>query len=371
MLDAESLSRKADSENMFDRVFRALPLSERMPVAFGFYILYSRNWRENRKASFRAEFLPDPSPVERGILEAAERGDLKFPHKLPVTLEEFPSRIWQRARASQHTDRLINAGWLAWIAILNLQEEYEDDVDLEDLMTFRIPCGDLPKVIDLAALSPGRFIDLKNRIIDRLMDETRAGRFEISTEEMPAIKAWVLIDTEDRAFGIEKLSAEARASMEKCLTTGSLCDHHHTRRLGRLMFRFGLRRLASQCVKVIGYLPREVGLQFQSISGTAHGRIRKIILRPDSDADAWMREPALACSAMSMPLWLVDGVERASELTALFNKAEDCPWIFPRLQHVYQWHLALAGKHEELHQIEQLVPDLAVGLSEKPKPTNP
>jgi hypothetical protein len=309
--------------------------------------------------------------MERRLLEAAARGAVKCPRKIPVTVEEFPSRIWKRAQASQCPNRLVSAAHLAFISIVRLIELHEDDTDLEDLMTFRIPSGDLPEIIDLAALSPVRFLDLKNRIIDRLMEEIRSGRFELTSEVMPAIKAWVLVDTADREEGIVKLSAEARASMEKYLTAGILGDHHHTRRLGRLMFRFGLRRLASQCAKVLGDSPWKMGWQFQAISATAHSRIRKIILRPDSDADAWMKEPALACSSMSLPLWLMDGVERVSELTALFNKSAECPWIFPRLQHIYQWHLALAGKHEELRLIEQLAPDLAVGLSEKPTPAIP
>ncbi len=366
VMDDGCFSRWKASESFFDRILRALPECERMPVAFGLFARYGRNWKPARQASFLSEFLPHPSPVERGILEAAAQGAVKFPHKPPLTVEEFPSRIWKRAHASQNPKRLITASWLALNAMLRLHEKHEDDVDLEDLMTFRIPSGDLADVIDLAALSPVRYLDLKNRIFDRLMDEINAGRFDISTADMPAIRAWVLVDTEERAEGIEKLSAETRASMERYLVGGSLRDHHHTRRLGRLMVRFGLRGLASQCAKVSGYSPWRIGWQFQSICGSSHNRIRKIILRPDSDADAWMREPALACSAMSIPLWLMDGVERVSELTALFNKAEECPWIFPRLQHIYQWHLALAGKFGALHQIEHLAPDLAVGLSEEP-----
>jgi hypothetical protein len=369
VLDEESLSRRTASENSVDRVLRLLPQGERTPVAFGLFFRYGRNWKPVRQSVFLGEFLPDPSPVERRLLEAAAKGAVKLPEKLPVTVEEFPSRIWKRAQASHCPQRLVTAGWLACNAMFSLHEQHENDTDLEDLMTFRIPSGDLPDVIDLAALSPVRFVDLKNRVIDRLMDETLAGRFQISTEEMPAIKAWALVDTDDRAVGIEKLSAEAQANMESYLIKGGLRDHHHTRRLGRLMFRFGHRRLASQCAKVLGFSPWAHGWQFQSISGNAHARIRKAILRPDSDTDVWMKDPALASSAMSIPLWLMDGVARVSSLVALFNKAAECPWIFPRLQHIYQWHLALAGKHEELRRIEELAPDLAVGLSDKPNAT--
>jgi len=372
VLDVESLTRREASENLVDRVLRSLPPCEQTPVAFGIFIRFGRNWKPLRQTSFLGEFLPNPSPIERGILEAAAKGAVKRPRKIPVTVEEFPSRIWKRAQATQSPTRLINAAWMASNAMLRLHEQYEDDViDPEDLTTFRIPSGDMLNVIDLAALSPIHLRDLKTRIIDRLMDEVRAGRYEISMEEMPAVKAWVLVDTNERADGIEKLSAEARATMTNYLNHHKLRDYHHTHRLGRLLFRFGLRRLSAQCAKVIGYLPWELGWQFQAICGSAHTRVRRIILRPNSDIDAWMREAALACSSMSIPLWLMDGVERVSELTTLFQKAEECPWIFPRLQHIYQWHLALAGKFEELGAIETLSPDLAIGLSKQPSPSIP
>jgi len=368
-MDVESLTRRPASENMLDRILRLLPPNERTPVAFGIFIRFGRNWKPLRQASFLGEFLPAPTPVERRMLEAAAKGAVKRPGKIPVTVEEFPSRIWKRAVASGNPKRLVTACYQAVNAIYGLYEQYKEDTDLDDPTVFRVPSGDLPDFIDLAALPPIRFAELKNRIIDRLGDDIRTDRFEISTEVMPAIKAWILVDTAERSNGIKKLSAEARQTMENYLITDSLRDHHHTHRLGRLMFRFGLRRLACQCAKVLGDSPWELGWQFQVICGTAHSRIRKIILRPDSDADAWMKEPALACSAMTIPLWLMDGVERVSELTALFQKADECPWIFPRLQQIYQWHLTLAGKFVELGQIETLSPDLAIGLFKQPSPS--
>jgi hypothetical protein len=369
--DEASLLSGVPSVNLVDGFLRLMPPAERKPAAFGLFIRFARNWSPPRQSSFLGEFLPDPSPVERSLLEAAAKGALKPPCKLPVTLEEFPSRIWKRAQTSGSPGRLLSASSLAFKAMIELWEQHEVDTDLEDFMTLSIPSGDLPLVIDLAALPPVDLHELKTRVIDRLMEELRAGHFEISTEDMPAIKAWVLVDADEGKPFIGKLAVEAKTTMEKYLATCSLRDHHHTRRLGRLMFRFGLRRLSSQCAKALGYSSWEIGWQHQAISATMHTRIRKIILRPDSDADAWMKEPALACSAMSIPLWLADRVERVSALTALFNKAEECPWIFPRLQHIYQWHLALAGKHEELRLIEQLSPDLAVGLSGKPTPAIP
>ncbi len=371
VLDEKSLSRSTAKDHMLDCVLRALPPGECTPTAFGLFVRFGSNWSPVRQTSFLGEFLPGPSTVERRLLEAAAKGAIKQPRKYPVTVEEFPSRIWKRAQASQCPNRLVSAAHLAFNAMVRLLEQHEDDTDLEDLMTFRIPSGDLPDVIDFLALPPHRCVNLKNRIIDQFTDEIQAGRIENSTEVMQAFRPWALVDTTEREEGIIRLSSEARATMRKYLTTGSLREHYHTRRLGRLMFRFGLRRLASQCAKVLGHSPWEIGWQFQAISGNAHARIRKMILRPNSGADAWMKEPALACSAMSLPLWLMDGVERVSELTALFNRAAECPWIFSRLQHIYQWHLALADKHEELRQIEQIAPDLAVGLSESLTPSIP
>ena len=192
VLDEESLTRRTASENSIDRVIRALPQDERTPVAFGFFMRYGRNWKPLRQTTFLGEFLPGPSPVERRILEAAVKGTVKRPRRIPVTVEEFPSRIWKRAQASQSPKRLVSAAWLAGNAMLRLHEQYEDDdIDPEDVTAFRIPSGDLLNVMDLAALPPKGFADLKTRIIDRLMDEVGTGRLEISTEEMPAIKAWI------------------------------------------------------------------------------------------------------------------------------------------------------------------------------------
>jgi uroporphyrinogen-III synthase len=66
---------------------------------------------------------------------------------------------------------------------------------------------------------------------------------------------------------------------------------------------------------------------------------------------------------MSMPLWLVDPVNRVPDLVELFRKADACPWIFPRLHHVYQWHLALCGKQETLREVEAVDPEFAIGLA--------
>lgn len=239
--DEASLLSGVPSANLVDGFLRLMPPAERKSAAFGLFIRFARNWSPLRQSSFLGEFLPGPSPMERRLLEAGAEGALKPPCKLPITLEEFPSRIWKRAQAYGSPGRLVSAACLSFNAMINLREQHEDDTDLEDLMTFRIPSGDLPLVIDLAALPPVESHELKQRVIDRLMKELRAGRFEISTEDMPAIKAWVRSDVEEGKAFIEKLAAEARRTIENYLASGSLRDYHHTRRLGRLMFRCGWR----------------------------------------------------------------------------------------------------------------------------------
>lgn len=66
---------------------------------------------------------------------------------------------------------------------------------------------------------------------------------------------------------------------------------------------------------------------------------------------------------MSLPLWLVDGVSRVPELTQLFNQAAAFPWIFPRLYHVFQWHLAIAGKRQALKEVSGMCTDNDLGLT--------
>ena len=110
--DEESLTRRGASENSIDRVLRALPQGEQTPVAFGLFVRFGRNWSPLHQTSFLGEFLPGPSPEERNILKAAAKGAVKRPRKRPVTVEEFPSRIWKRAQASPKS-RAAGQRWLA------------------------------------------------------------------------------------------------------------------------------------------------------------------------------------------------------------------------------------------------------------------
>lgn len=368
--DERALATGAVSEDQQLAFLRALPAVERRPAAFGVFVRSAGNWSPLRQSMFLGEFIQGPLQIERRLLEAAARGAQEVPRRMPVTIEEFPSRIWKRALESGLPSRLLSAAYLAYDAMVDLQEQHEDDTDLEDLMTFRIPSGDLPAMIDLAALPPNSLTEWKSHIVDRILEEINSGRFEISAYDLEAVRGWVLADT---SFGppiLKRLVAEATMIMKRYQRTLSLRDYHHTRRVGRLMVRLGFRRLALQCAKALGSSAWALGWQHQVISSATQSRIREIIRRPGSDVNAWMREPALACSSMTIPLWLADGVQRMPELIKLFRRAEECPWIFPRLQPIYQWHLALAGKLPELRRVEQLAPELSIALSEISNPTS-
>ena len=85
---------------------RVLPSLERYPVAFGVFVSAARHWSPLEQTLFLGEFLPGPSVVESHIIKTAARGRWIVPEKLPVTLDEFPRRIWQRAVASGFSARI-------------------------------------------------------------------------------------------------------------------------------------------------------------------------------------------------------------------------------------------------------------------------
>jgi hypothetical protein len=352
---------------------RILPGGERTPVAFGVFLHAASHWTPLEQTVFLGEFLPGPSVVERRILEAAARGALKAPEKLPVTLEEFPSRIWQRAIASGSPTRLIHAGHQAVLAMLRLYFRYEvqgepTPPDFSKLqpgeeMEFRVPSGDLPPIMDLLGLPPFTLPEMKGRVLEWIMDAARKERFALSCGQDHAFFAWVFADTPDGPKYSEQIAEEAATMLERLNDRKSLHSSHHAQRLGRLLFRLGRRRESIRCAKAVGLSPWQQGWQFQTLVGSAHTRIRARLVRPGIISDAWTTEPALAGSAMSMPLWLVDPVNRVPDLVELFRKADACPWIFPRLHHVYQWHLALCGKQETLREVEAVDPEFAIGLA--------
>ncbi len=355
-------------------ILRCIPIGERTPVAFGVFFKGATRWSHFGQTMFLGEFLSNPSQLEQGLLETAARGALRCPDRLPVTVDEFPSRIWQRAQATRSPARLVAAACLAVKAMARLLDEHADGpvnvhpgfntLQPGESMDFQVLSGDLPAVLDLVALTPTPLKQMKLRVLEKIETDILAGRLPVLREMLPAISAWIL--TDDPSGHDSKVTAlinEARGSAERLAQNCDIHHIHHTRRLGRLMFRLGKRGAAIHCAKAIGHSAWEQGWQHQVLANASHTRIRNAINHKTAAADTWLHDPALACSAMSRPLWLGNTISRLPELMALFTRAADFPWIFPRLHDLFQWHLALADKPAELRAVEALAPDLAVGLS--------
>lgn len=365
MRNDESAPEANSPETLLGLVLPILPPGERRAAAIGTFVRFGGGWSPIRQSTFLGELIPGPNAAERRLLEAAARGAISRPQRIPVTLEEFPSRIWKRAMASGSMDRLAAAAHLASQAALRLLGLYSGQDTLDDLANLHSPLGDVPQLIDLLALPPGDTAHLKNRIFDCINEAIEAGRFQPAFKDLASIKAWSLVDAEAGVPLFAELVSEMQDTAAKRTKNGTLSRPYDTRRLGRLMLRFGARRHSYSCAKALGDSPWSVGWQFQIVSPAFHTRIRKLILRPEIDQDRWKKEPALACSAMTIPLWLSDGEARVTELTAIFKQADECPWLFPRLQAIYQWHLALGGKTKALEEIGQFAPELALGLPAK------
>lgn len=349
----------------FAEALLLLPPAERRPVAFGELARHANDFSPQDYLRIREEVLPDASALERETLEGVKIGNFPLPDKLPVTLEEYPSRIWQRAVASGSSRRLIAAGCHAVDATLRLLSQIEGLPDPDDELTFEIDGGDIPDLFDLIALAPREHLGLKTKLLESLMVRVEAGEFPLIKEVFETIPAWVLLGDGDSAARINQLIQEAE-NLIGILDRdhqNALKVRYRLRKLGRLFFRLGRRRESLRAAKALGHSAWARGWQLQLIGGEAHASIRKRTLRPESKAEAWQREPALACSAMSLPLWLADGVSRVPELMELFNRAEAFPWVFPQLYHVYQWHLAIAGKNQALREIQSLSKDYSLDLA--------
>ena len=354
---------------------RVLPPLERTPVAFGVFLQAARHWSHVEQALFLGELMPEPSTVELHILKAAACGALLVPAKFPVTLEEFPSRIWQRALASGKPARIESAGHQAVAAMSHLLNQHEEAVEcvmpdisklkIGEEAIFHVPSGDLHPVIDLLGLSPFTLPEMKGRVLDKIIQDVTDGQFSMSKGQDLAFMAWVMADTSEGPARLARVMRQAANTLKKLLERKNLHNSHHGQRLGRLLFRLGLRSASMSFAKALGISPWERGWQHQPITRAAHARLRQILVKPDKVSDAWQRDPALACSAMSVPLWLSEAINRVPALVLLFNQAHACPWIFPRLYHVFQWHLALAGKQKALRKVEAVRADCSVGLAEK------
>lgn len=204
---------------------------------------------------------------------------------------------------------------------------------------------------------------MKVQFLAHLENEVMAGRFQMSEGQDLTITAWTSGDTPKRTEAIRLMVEQAEDFIEKLKEKPRLRPRHHLARLGRMFFRLGDRTMARKCGKVIGISTMNHGWQHQCLSTEAHDRIRSHFLGGDIAADTWQRDPALACSAMTIPLWLKDGVNRLPELMGIFANVDECPWVFPRLQHIFQWHVALSGNQKALEEIESLAPDDSIGLA--------
>jgi hypothetical protein len=330
-----------------------LPPQERRPVAFGELAGHANEFSPQDFTRIRERILPDASAFELDTLEAVKNGSLPLPDKLPVTLEEFPSRIWQRAMASGSPGRLVVAGCQAVDTALRLLSQIEDLPDSGEENGFQVDVADIPDIFDLIALAPTQHLELKTRLLESLMVRVEAGESPLIKEVFETIPAWVLPDDGDSAARINQLIQDTRDLIDELSRSdrNRLRSRHRLRKLGRLLFRMGERKESLRAAKALGVSAWSEGWQFQPVGGKAHVSIRNRLLCQETNADAWQREPALACSAMSLPLWLIDGVSRVPELTHLFNNAGAFPWVFPQLHHVFQWHLAISKHHAVLAEL--------------------
>jgi hypothetical protein len=350
-------------KRVYMEALNLLPPAERRPVLFGELARYAKEFFPSDHARIQQKILPDASAFELDALEAVRRGEIVLPTKLPITLERFPSRIWQRALASGSSQRLVTAGCQGVDQVLRLLFEIHELSDMAGENVIRLPIGDLPEFVDLIALAPRQHLGLKNQLIESLTAYVEAGRSPLMKEMFGMIPAWVFLDDEGGYLRISPLIQEAR-SLTHELERGEnrLKARHRLLTLGRFFFRLGQRGESLRCARALGLSAWAEYWQDQCIGNKAHESLRRHMLRPETDAEAWQREPALACSSMTLPLWLGDGVCRLAALTRLFNHSSEFPWVFPQLYHVFQWHLAIAGRHDVLKQIERISPEDSLGL---------
>jgi hypothetical protein len=346
----------------------ALPPAERAPVAFGVFLTAAHRWRPCEQSVFLGEFLTAPSAVERYILEAAARGVLKPPAKLPVTVEEFPSRLWHRAVASGVPARIVAAGHQSVLAMLRLIDQYGDEEEdgmpgTGDGEEFRPSSDDLPAIMDLLGLPPTTLPEMKDRVLGRIAKDVTANRVAYTKEQLKRVAVWTFAGTPEGPKHVAEIINQSANLLRYPQIVKSTSGYRYAYGLGRFLFRLGLRGKSMYFARLLGLSPWAHGWQFQAIARDAHARIRKLLVKPGMMVDAWQQDPALACSAMSLPLWLTVAVSRVPALLGLFHHAHACPWVFPRLHHVFQWHLALAGKQSALSEIEIFSPDCSVGLA--------
>ena len=357
---------------------RVLPAGECRPVAFTIVMKAGGGWSQSMLDGFLDEFLPNLSSVERHTLDATVCHRVTIPEKLPATIENFPSRIWQRALAHQRPARLQTAAFQATDAMMLLlaasgcqeeEPEQEDEGgDSEVSYSYRVPIGDLDSVFDLVGIPPASFDELKDKVINKILTEFETGNLRLYEGQGMMVRAWRDGDSQAGHASVGEILAEAIRMREEAARYGGLKARFRTMRLGRFLLRLGFRREAMRCARAIANAPWEHGWQMQALQAAFHTRIRNLIIKPGMASDRWLTDPALACSCMSMPLWLKDGVCRLPELIALFEQAREFPWLYPQLHQIFQWHLALAEYQQALREVTVIDPEGDVGLA-TPSPT--
>lgn len=230
-----------------------LPPAERRPVVFGELARYANEFFQQDYARIQKEILPDASAFELDTLEAVRRGEIPLPTQLPITLDRFPSRIWQRAVASGSARRLVAAGCLAVDQVLRLLFEIQDLPDMAGENVIGVPIGDLPELVDLIALAPRQHLGLKNKLIESLTADVEAGQFPLMKEMFAMIPAWIFLDDEGSHLRISPLVQEARSlTIELERGENRLKARHSLRALGRFFFRLGQRRESLRCARALG-----------------------------------------------------------------------------------------------------------------------
>lgn len=193
-----------------------LPPTERRPVAFGELARHANQFSPQDHARIREVILPNATAFELDTLDAAKKGNLSLPDKLPVTLEEFPSRIWQRALASGSPQRLVTAGVQAIDFTLRLLSQIDyittADDDYGDEVVWSIEIGDITEVFDLIALAPREHLEFKTHLIEALMARVEADQTTMFKEVFETIPAWVLLDDQDTDSRIEQLTKDTRTA---------------------------------------------------------------------------------------------------------------------------------------------------------------
>lgn len=97
----------------FITMMRLLPRQERTPILLGILIEQQERLNPKTAADLCHTIDPDLPKQERDVFETIIQSGIIRSCRLPITLEEFPSRIWRRALASGSLKRAAGAALLS------------------------------------------------------------------------------------------------------------------------------------------------------------------------------------------------------------------------------------------------------------------